>query len=473
MSMMWRLPARRPIIARICERARRQVTPAARLAAAIEALVAIDGDRRPADRVLNAFLRGRRYIGAKDRHAISGRVYAVLRQRTRLDWMITQKAAAIPLDARGRVLASVALEGDTAVLAQIGTDRHGPPALSHLEADMVAALAAAPPAMTAAPAHVRLEAPAWMVACLEEDLGAGAAPLLAAMTESAAMDLRINPARADRAALRAVLADQGMTAEPTPLSPYGLRVRERRPIDGLPAFKDGHFEVQDEGSQVAAALVGARPGMQICDFCAGAGGKSLAMAANMGNRGRILALDTSAARLKRLGQRLKRAGHDNIEPRHIAHERDRSLKRAKGKFDRVLVDAPCSGTGTWRRNPDARWRYGPDEVAEICELQNAILAAAARLVKPGGRLVYVTCSVLRTENEDVVAAFQAGHADFALMPMPAVWTETLGAEGVPCPVSGPVLHLRPDRHGTDGFFVAVLERREVGTLANAEAAGDG
>ncbi|MEC9176256.1 MAG: rRNA cytosine-C5-methylase, partial [Pseudomonadota bacterium] len=139
------------------------MTPAARLAAAIEALVAIDADRRPADRVLNAFLRGRRYIGAKDRHAISGRVYAVLRQRTRLDWIITQKAAAIPLDARGRVLASVALEGDTAVLAQIGTDRHGPPALNHLEADMVAALAAAPPAMAAAPAHVRLEAPAWMV----------------------------------------------------------------------------------------------------------------------------------------------------------------------------------------------------------------------------------------------------------------------------------------------------------------------
>ena len=329
------------------------MTPAARLAAAIEALAAIDGDRRPADRVLNAFLRARRYIGAKDRHAISGQVYTVLRQRARLDWMIAQKAAAVPLDARGRVLASVALEGDAATLAAIGTDRHGPPALSHLEQDMVAALTAAPPALTAAPAHVRLEAPAWVMTRLETDLGADAAPLLAAMTEGAAMDLRVNPARADRAAVRAMLADHGMTAEPTPLSPHGLRVAARRPIDGLPAFKNGHFEVQDEGSQAAAALVGAQPGMQICDFCAGAGGKSLAMAAAMGNRGRILALDTSAARLKRFGQRLKRAGHDNIEPRHIAHERDRSLKRAKAKFDRVLVDAPCSGTGTWRRNPDA------------------------------------------------------------------------------------------------------------------------
>ena len=174
------------------------MTPAARLAAAIEALAAIDGDRRPADRVLNAFLRARRYIGAKDRHAISGRVYTVLRQRARLDWMIAQKAAAVPLDARGRVLASVVLEGDAATLAAIGTDRHGPPALSHLEQDMVAALTAAPPALTAAPAHVRLEAPAWVMTRLETDLGADAAPLLAAMTEGAAMDLRVNPARADR-----------------------------------------------------------------------------------------------------------------------------------------------------------------------------------------------------------------------------------------------------------------------------------
>jgi 16S rRNA (cytosine967-C5)-methyltransferase len=232
------------------------------------------------------------------------------------------------------------------------------------------------------------------------------------------------------------------------------------PLSTLAAFKDGLVEVQDEGSQLAALLLGARPGMRVVDFCAGAGGKTLALAATMKNRGKLVACDTAGWRLERSGQRLRRAGASNVERRALTSERDPWVKRHAKSFDRVLVDAPCLGIGSWRRNPDAKWRATPNDLAELQVRQHDILASAARLVKPGGRLVYVTCSLLREENEAQAERFLDETADFALIPIARAWEETIGT---PCPAPGPIggdyLRLTPAQHNTDGFFVAMFERK--------------
>jgi 16S rRNA (cytosine967-C5)-methyltransferase len=214
--------------------------------------------------------------------------------------------------------------------------------------------------------------------------------------------------------------------------------------------------VQDEGSQLAALLADARPGMRVVDFCAGAGGKTLALAAGMKNRGRLVACDVSARRLERAGRRLRRAGIGNVERRLLSNERDKWVKRHALGFERVLVDAPCLGIGTWRRNPDAKWRAGPADLAELRERQRQILRSAARLVRPGGRLVYATCSLLREENEAQAEDFLAAEADFAPLPAARAWAEAIGG---PSPASGDYLFLTPARHDTDGFFVALFERR--------------
>jgi len=223
--------------------------------------------------------------------------------------------------------------------------------------------------------------------------------------------------------------------------------------------------VQDEGSQLVAALVDARPGMQVADYCAGAGGKTLAMAAGMNNKGRIVAIDVLETRLDRSAQRLRRAGAHNVERRALMTRKGGAdnrkwLKRQKGAFDRVLVDAPCTGTGTWRRNPDARWTLTPRDLAELVPKQAEILDAAARLVKPGGGLVYATCSVLPAENERQVEAFLARHADFSVVPVAGLWADAIGSEPPAHIADSPYLRLSPLRHGTDGFFAAALVRRE-------------
>ena len=258
---------------------------------------------------------------------------------------------------------------------------------------------------------------------------------------------------------------EGVATEPTPLSPVGLRLRKRVPLSGLAAFKDGLFDVQDEGSQIAALMAGARPGMRVVDFCAGAGGKTLALAAGMANRGKLVACDVSARRLERAALRLRRAGVGNVERRVLTSENDKWVKRHAGGFDRVLVDAPCLGTGTWRRNPDAKWRSRPEDLAELVERQQAILRSAARLVRSGGRLVYVTCSLLREEDEAQADAFLAAMPDFALVPAARAWKETIGGAS---PAGENYLFLTPARHGTDGFFVAVFERKRDKELNPSE-----
>ena len=249
------------------------------------------------------------------------------------------------------------------------------------------------------------------------------------------------------------LKDLGLQAEASRFTPYGIRVNERLSLASLPMLKSGEVEIQDEGSQLVAMLVDARPGNRVVDFCAGAGGKTLAIAAQMNNKGHVVACDISQGRLKRGAERFRQAGLHNIETRLLTSETDRWIKRHRGGFDRVLVDAPCSGTGTWRRNPDARWRVQEQQGLEnLTALQARILASAARLVKPGGRLVYATCSMLPAENEEQVATFLKANPAFSVVPLHEA------APRLTDLAQSDYLSLTPARHDTDGFFAAVMQR---------------
>jgi 16S rRNA (cytosine967-C5)-methyltransferase len=435
------------------------LTPGAQVAAAIDILAEIETGARPADDAAADYFRRRRFIGAKDRLQIAGHVYAVLRHRAALDWWIARAGkGTVEPAARSRVLCGLVLtEGwqPETVTACCDGDRFRPARLSPAELLLVDSLGSRTlrhPQMSRAVAN---NVPNWLEPYLERVFGKGLEREMAALNGPAPVDLRVNLLKTDRETARRALAAERVRGEPTPWSPIGLRLGERAPLSGLAAFKDGLFEVQDEGSQIAALLAGARPGMRIVDFCAGAGGKTLALAAGMANRGKLVACDVSARRLERAARRLRRAGVANVERRVLASERDKWVKRHAGSFDRVLVDVPCLGTGTWRRNPDAKWRAHPEDLAELVERQQQILRSAARLVRPGGRLVYATCSLLREEDHAQAEAFLAAMPEFSLVPAARAWDETIGGAS---PGGEDYLFLTPARHATDGFFVALFER---------------
>jgi 16S rRNA (cytosine967-C5)-methyltransferase len=325
--------------------------------------------------------------------------------------------------------------------------------LSADEAALAESLTGRPLRHEAQPPWVRCEAPEWLYPRFVEAFGAGAEAELLALIPPAPVDLRVNILNADRAGALAVLAEDGLEAEPTPISPWGLRLPGRRALGEARAYRRGLVEVQDEGSQAVALLVGAGPGMTVVDFCAGAGGKTLALAVAMGGEGRLVAHDTEPRRLAEAERRLARAGALNVE---LCPAGDPEMAGLTARCDRVLVDVPCSGSGVWRRQPDARWRLTPERLAGHVEAQAAILDAAAPLVAPGGRLAYATCSLLPEENEAQVARFLERWRDFAAMPPEPLWAAALGG---PCPGYGEAVLLSPARGGTDGFFCAVLERR--------------
>jgi 16S rRNA (cytosine967-C5)-methyltransferase len=304
-----------------------------------------------------------------------------------------------------------------------------------------------------ASAAVRADLPDWLWERLAADHGAAQARRIAeGMLNAAPLDLRVNLARAGRDEVRARLAEDGIEAQATPFSPAGLRVAGKPAINRHSLFRDGLVEVQDEGSQLLAWLLAPRRGEMIADYCAGAGGKTLALAMLMRGTGRIYAMDVSARRLAALGARAARAGITNVHSVALSGDRDPRVKRLAGKLDRVLVDAPCSGFGTLRRNPDLKWRQGPQAVAELVQKQRAILRAASVLVKPGGRLVYATCSILKEENEAIADDFAAAHPQFT----PLSCDELLAAQRIPLR-TGDRLRLWPHVHGTDGFFAAAFE----------------
>jgi len=429
------------------------VTPAARLQATLELMDEVDRVARPADAIVSAWFRAHRAIGEKDRGAISGLLYALLQHHARLGWWLAKHGRQD--GSRNRLLAWLTLDGGKTP-AQIQGLFNGstlaPAALSDHERGLVVKLQGCPVDHPAMPDEVRAECPSWALDPLRRRFPDSFQQEMAALLTSAPLDLRVNPIKAQREAVLHALRELGLEAAASPWAPYGIRVAERPSLSRLPMLKNGEVEIQDEGSQLVAVLVDAQPGERVVDFCAGAGGKTLAIAAQMANKGHVIACDVLAGRLKRAAERFRRAGLHNIETRPLASETDRWVKRHKGGFDRVLVDAPCSGTGTWRRNPDARWRPLGPGLEALLPLQARILASAARLVKPGGRLVYATCSLLREENEDQVAAFLAAYPGFHVVPLSAAAPQLTGS------AHPDYLALTPAQHDTDGFFAAVLQR---------------
>jgi 16S rRNA (cytosine967-C5)-methyltransferase len=443
------------------------MTPGARIEAAIGLLRAIDAGGAPADDIVAEYFRRHRFAGVKDRAAISQHIYGVLRRRGAIDYWLARSELAP--DARHRLLAELALfeEWEPRQIARAcDGDQFRPLPLADSEQRFVEALAGQAPYPREMPAEARGNYPAWLGPALERALGRDLPREMVAMQDEAGLDLRVNTLKTDRETVYAALSKAGIEVARTKLSPIGLRLFARVPLGQLDLFKNGAIEVQDEGSQLAALLADARPGMRVADFCAGAGGKTLALAAAMQNRGHLVAADIAAKRLERATQRLRRAGASIVQRQPLTSARDKWVKRHIAGFDRVFVDAPCTGTGTWRRNPDAKWRLKPKDVEELPALQAEILDSAQRLVKPGGRLIYATCSLLMEEDEDQVAKFLAAHADFTLLPVAEVWREAIGGD---CPARGDTLRLSPARHHTDGFFVAVMQRRASATTAPEES----
>ena len=394
----------------------------------------------PADAVVSRYFREHRQLGHADRAFVAETVFAVLRRGRSIE-----ARCAGQLSDRRRLLATLAL-------VRGWSQRELAPVLKASEEEWLAAAKAMPEA-DLAPA-VRCDLPDWLYARLEQQFGADEVLALAkAMNQSAPLDLRVNTLKTDRETLLAKLAADGIAAQPGTLSPLAVRLRDKPALAKHALFLEGAFEVQDEGSQLLGFLLDPKRGEMVVDFCAGAGGKTLLLGAQMRNTGRLYAFDVSDKRLANLKPRLARSGLSNVHPARIEHERDQKIKRLAGKADRVLVDAPCSGLGTLRRNPDLKWRQDEKSVAELTVKQASILEAAATLVRPGGRLVYATCSLLSAENDAIVNAFLEKHPDFTLLPAGAV----LGKQGIV--VEGDMLRLLPHKHNTDGFFAAALERK--------------
>jgi 16S rRNA (cytosine967-C5)-methyltransferase len=416
----------------------------------------IEAVERPADAVASAWFRARRFLGDQERAFVAALLYALLRHHARLGWWLARHGREdLP---RNRLLAWMAVkEGKTRdqISRLFSGGQFAPAPLTDQERTLLVKLQGCTLDHPSMPDEVRSECPSWALDALRRRFGPSFPYEMAALLAPAPLDLRVNSLKSTRDIVLAGLRNLGLAAEACRMAPYGIRIDERPSLASLPMLKSGEIEIQDEGSQLVALLVDAQPGERVVDFCAGAGGKTLAIAAQMANKGRVIACDVLANRLKRSTERFRRAGLHNIETKPLTSESDRWVKRHKNSFDRVLVDAPCSGTGTWRRNPDARWRSLGPGLDNLLPLQASILTSAARLVKPGGRLVYATCSMLPQENEDQVAAFLASHPAFRVVPLHKAAPQRMDS------AHPEYLSLTPARHGTDGFFAAVMQRDEV------------
>jgi 16S rRNA (cytosine967-C5)-methyltransferase len=395
----------------------------------------------PADNTLSRYFREHTRLGGRERGVVAEAVYGLLRNK-----LVYTSFAESGSGASMRRLTLLGLADAVGVDALGGLSEDETRWLTHvmqIDRNML-------------PAELRSNLPHWLYTRLAERFGEEETLLLAqTLNTPAPLDLRVNTIKSNREQVIAELLAAPIAAEPTPYAPLALRILKKPALQNLPVFKTGAVEVQDEGSQILAQIVGARRGEMVVDFCAGAGGKTLALGAIMRNTGRLYAFDIAEKRLAKLKPRLARSGLSNVHPVLIAHENDAKIKRLAGKIDRVLVDAPCSGLGTLRRNPDVKWRVRPESITELNVKQLSILNGAARLVKAGGRLVYATCSILDEENEAIVAQFLAANDAFSLVPMKTVLEE----QRIPLEMDD-YLKLVPHRHQTDGFFAAVLERKK-------------
>ena len=395
----------------------------------------------PADSIVSRYFRDHRSLGPRERATLAETVYAVLRKKLLFDHFAPsgtgpkeRRLAILGFYGPRDFLISALNEQEKNWLGQIDTIK---------SADLME--------------RHRHNLPEWLVQPLKKQLGQELWPLVEALNQPAPLDLRVNILNDKRLEVQKELKAAGISSSITPHSPWGLRLKDKPQLAKVDAFSRGAIEVQDEGSQLLALLLDAKRGEMVVDFCAGAGGKTLAIGATMRNTGRLYAFDTAAHRLDALKPRLARSGLSNVHPAAIAHERDDRIKRLAGKIDRVLVDAPCSGLGTLRRNPDLKWRQSPQSVAEMTVKQAAILQSAARLLKPGGRLVYATCSILPQENEAIAQGFGAAHSEFTPLPVADILSN-LKVDGAASLCRGDSLRLWPHRHATDGFFAAVWQR---------------
>lgn len=394
----------------------------------------------PADMVVSRYFREQR-LGPRERATLAETVYGVLRKKNLYTYLAQHGSGSLE-----RRLAILGFAAERDYLLSALTDQ---------EKDWLARCDQVKPS-DLMELH-RHNLPQWLVEPLKAQLGDDFWPLVESLNAPAGLDLRVNTLKEKRAEVQKELAKAAIKTVATPYSPWGLRLAGKPPLNKLDAFTRGVIEVQDEGSQLLALLVDAKRGEMVVDFCAGAGGKTLAIGAAMRNTGRLYAFDTSGHRLAALKPRLARSGLSNVHPVAIAHERDERIKRLAGKIDRVLVDAPCSGLGTLRRNPDLKWRQNPKAIEALSAKQTAILKSAARLLKPGGRLVYATCSVLREENEAIAEAFSAANKDFTPLETSQILTH-LGVGDAEKLCRGGYLRLWPHRHQTDGFFAAVWQK---------------
>lgn len=446
--------------------------PGARIQSTIELLEHLQAkwqrDRRaPVDAMMALYFKKRRYIGSKDRGAISDLLYFVLRHGGRIEWHI-EKADHLATPRRV-VIVGLLFFGEKPLPAHKISElfdgtQYAPAPLNDAEQKILSRVEGRDFVMPGMPLAAEHNFPDWMEGRLKDAFGLELPAAMEALNAQAPIDLRCNTLKcADRSDLILALDQDGYFATPTPHSPLGVRLKKRLPAFNTQAFKDGKYEMQDEGSQIVGLLCAAKPGQKVIDFCAGAGGKTLAIAASMQNKGRILAFDISKTRLDQMPKRLARAGVSNVVAKVLRDERDPFLKRHLASADWVVIDAPCSGSGTWRRNPDLKWRFTLDDLQEVKTLQASILHSAARLVKPGGKLVYITCSIFPDENIHQIKQFLGNNASFRVERPGKLWdklTHTL--DGV-----GPALVLSPHKDGTDGFFAVVLTNH---ASASAESA---
>lgn len=397
----------------------------------------------PADALLRQFFRDYPQMGQNDRSMIAETVFGILRHRFFLE-VLTGKATA-----RELVLAYLArFQGMNL--------RELTPLIREVESKWIQQIKAVK--LEEQPLFIRAEFPEWLVGKLQQSWSdEDILRLGQVLQQPAPLDIRVNSLLAKREEVIAALKQEGIEAQPTPFSPVGIRLTGNPAINRNALFLSGKIEVQDEGSQILGFLLVPKRGEMVVDFCAGAGGKTLLLGALMHSRGRLYAFDVSEKRLNNLKPRLKRSGLSNVHPQHIDSEKDIKLKRLAGKIDRVLVDAPCSGLGTLRRNPDLKWRQSPESINELQKKQIVILTAAAKLLKPGGRLVYATCSLLPEENQQIIERFLADHSQFSILNC----GELLAQQKINLPDTGEFLQLSPLYHNTDGFFAAVLEHSKM------------
>lgn len=436
----------------------------ARISATIEiltelnqALASAEQGFTPADVLMKRYFRDRRYMGSKDRREVSRLVYGVIRHGGALEWRLEQ--ANLPGKPRNMLLLMLAtLEGLSRAEIEVLFDGegHAPKKLDIKEQMLIDGAQGGALETDDMPDWARYNIPEFAVESFTAHYAGGVPNLIAELNKEAPVDLKVNPLKTTREDVIFELDKLGYRAAPTPHSPLGVRMQQRAPLQGTKLIKDGLVEVMDEGSQIVAALADAQPGQVVIDFCAGAGGKTVAMAEQMKGEGTLYAWDVDGERLKQMVPRLKRADVHHVVMRKIAGERDAALKPYRNSADVVLVDAPCSGSGVWRRAPDSRWRYEKEDIEKFAAQQRSILQAASQCVKPGGRLIYATCSLYSAENDAIVQAFHVDNPAFGVAELSPLWEQFESyVDGV-----GNGIRALPHQHQTDGFFAMVLEKQK-------------